>query len=239
LPAWRALSSKGRRKGTLVDETSRLEEAARQGAVRILQAGNIELTPELHQRAVARIGRIARLLVDQETVSTFKTASDVLTHRIARPSKNFDDETGRLARGRNPDRVGDQIIDKLAWFWFDYTDTVPTIPYVKGSRTKPPRYSGMFLRVVQAFCTELYEDLYDEQKGQLRPDFNVTDDLVNAVSQLRTNGRKAYDRLHKLRQDGRWLLPTPCARCGATGFQGEQPCPECNFDGAIEKPPSQ
>jgi hypothetical protein len=223
-------------------EATRLE-AARQGAARILQAGKIELAPDLQQRAIERILAIARWLVWQETVRTLRSPPDVQPYRIAsvvgRPTKNFNDETGSLARGRSPDRVGDQIIDKLAQFWFDYTDTVPTIPYVKGSRTKPPRYSGMFLRVVQAFCTELYEDLYDEQKGQLRPDSNVTDDLVNAVSQLRTNGRKAYDRLRKLRQDGRLPPPpTPCARCGATGFQGDRPCPECNFDGAIEKKPA-
>jgi hypothetical protein len=219
-------------------EATRLE-AARQGAARILQAGKIELAPDLQQRAIERILAIARWLVWQETVRTLRSPPDVQPYRIAsvvgRPWKHLDDKTGGVARGRMPDRVGDQIIDKLAEFWFDYTDTVPTIPYVKGSRTKSPRYSGMFLRVVQAFCTELYEDLYDEQKGQLRPDFNVTADLVNAVSQLRTNGRKAYDRLRKL--DG-WLLPKPCARCGATGFQGEQPCPECNFDGAIEKKPA-
>jgi hypothetical protein len=212
-------------------EATRLE-AARQGAARILQAGRIELAPDIQQRAMTQICSIALELVQQETVTTFRSAAGVQTDRIARPTKHLNDKTGGVARGRMPDRVGDQIIDKLGWFWFDYTGEAPTISCVRGSRKQPaPRYTGPFLGLVQSFCSELYEDL------AAHPELNVTDDLVNSVKQLRTNGRKAYDRLRQLRKDGR-LPPSSCTRCGGTGFEGEQPCPDCNFDGAIEKKPA-
>jgi hypothetical protein len=172
-------------------EPPKLSDADHRRVACVLEAGGIRLEADVEARAIADLCRLVSYLVHTEQRDC-----------IGRPTKRFND-SGREIRGRKPDRVGNQIVDGLAELWTLYTGNAATISYTRPTLWRAARYTGPFLRMVQAFAAMLLGEL----KAHPAWHANATDELLSDLQQLTSNGRKAYDRLRERRKTGRVLPP--------------------------------